>query len=589
MKIHNSIGSKERLFEMFQGVNKIQINEVYNPNSVLDFAFEELIKGTLNIQHTNTQTKGEESYVELVCTDKQNNSITFSFRVDTMQGDQDGVFELNNAGLINFTFDSATGEEVIEMEEDALKEFNTQHASEFAGILGDYIDVEVGATAGMDEIYEEAIKKIDSYPYGGTPERMQTSKAYGDEKPTNPKVRVKSPELDKFEFVDEGRGQAMPDTMNMAQHAYDTLDPMGKEKAIQSAKQYVDNHLAQQGLQSFDVPQDEYREHIKKIAVLYLEGRLSQGNYGRSMNEEDGEKKEKNDYPDQMGKKFKPKNQMPKKKRKPQTVVKLGEQYEEDDDEYGIPDLEIPMDKNAEKAARGDIHREIQGSNKGVDQPEWKHSLDKDTKFTDMSEEEESEEETGDVLAGGKADDSAPQDFDPEQLAMGLKIEMEHTDDPKLALEIAMDHLVEIADYYTRLEKMEAEAGVGEEGESEDDELTDRLLGYEPKNVGDDMEDLTEEDDLFGRMGDVFRPQNVGSAGNRTKTFKIGEYAVGGIIKVNVAGQSVNISALDWNTKEPVESEDFTINDMGGMDMFLNDLTSSYYAEKVLDWIKGGV
>jgi hypothetical protein len=41
---------------------------------------------------------------------------------------------------------------------------------------------------------------------------------------------------------------------------------------------------------------------------------------------------------------------------------------------------------------------------------------------------------------------------------MGIDIELEHTKDKMTALEIAMDHLEEISDYYTRLEKMEEEA-----------------------------------------------------------------------------------------------------------------------------------
>lgn len=45
-----------------------------------------------------------------------------------------------------------------------------------------------------------------------------------------------------------------------------------------------------------------------------------------------------------------------------------------------------------------------------------------------------------------------------KELSMGTKIEMEHVNSKGLAKEIAMDHLVEIPDYYTRLKKMEKEA-----------------------------------------------------------------------------------------------------------------------------------
>jgi len=600
MKIHSSIGSKERLFEMMGKVNKIQINEVFNPNSVLDFAFEELTKGTLNIEHTNTQATGDESFVELICTDKEGNSITFSFKADMIQGDQSGVAEISNVRLINFTFDDTTGAETIEMGEEALKQFNAQHATDFLSIVSDYVDVEVGEPTEIDELYEEAIKKIDSYPFGGMPERMQTSKAYGDEKPTNDKVRVKSPELDKFEFVDEGMDEinVKPDTLNTGQRYFDKLQPQTKEMAIMNAKAFIDKQLAARGMQSFDIPQDQYRNEIKRLAIAHYEGYLA------SMNEEEG--KEKSDYPDQMGKKFKPKNQMPKKKRKPQTVVKLGEQFDDEDDEFDIPDLDIPIDKNAEKAARSDIHKDMQGQNIGVDSDEWKHSIKPDMKFTDIVEDDKEpetddveqievdKEEIGDKIKGGKADDNSPQEFDKEQIKMGLKIEMEHTDDPMIAIEIAMDHLSEFPDYYTRLDKMEKEAKgeKSEDGEeSEDEELTDRLLGYEPKNVGDEVE-IDEEDDLFGRMGDVFRPQNVGDAGNKTKSFKIGEWAVGGIIKVtieknsDVVGGEVSISALDWNTKQPVQGSRFVGTNFASMDEFLNELTSSYYAEMVLNWIK---
>jgi len=48
--------------------------------------------------------------------------------------------------------------------------------------------------------------------------------------------------------------------------------------------------------------------------------------------------------------------------------------------------------------------------------------------------------------------------FDAGQLAMGIKTEHEHTDDPYIAKGIAKAHLHEIPDYYTRLGKMEAEA-----------------------------------------------------------------------------------------------------------------------------------
>jgi hypothetical protein len=49
-------------------------------------------------------------------------------------------------------------------------------------------------------------------------------------------------------------------------------------------------------------------------------------------------------------------------------------------------------------------------------------------------------------------------DVDPKELEMGIKVELEHTDSKEEAKTIALDHLAEFSDYYTRLLKMEEEA-----------------------------------------------------------------------------------------------------------------------------------
>lgn len=61
-----------------------------------------------------------------------------------------------------------------------------------------------------------------------------------------------------------------------------------------------------------------------------------------------------------------------------------------------------------------------------------------------------------DRIPGGLADKAKPEDFDTEQLKAGLKVELEHTSDPAIAIEIAMDHLTEDADYYKKLRTIEA-------------------------------------------------------------------------------------------------------------------------------------
>lgn len=62
-----------------------------------------------------------------------------------------------------------------------------------------------------------------------------------------------------------------------------------------------------------------------------------------------------------------------------------------------------------------------------------------------------------DYIEGGYGDKVPYCKMDQQQLAKGTKVEMEHTNDPKKAREIAGDHLVETPDYYDRLHEMEEE------------------------------------------------------------------------------------------------------------------------------------
>ncbi len=64
-----------------------------------------------------------------------------------------------------------------------------------------------------------------------------------------------------------------------------------------------------------------------------------------------------------------------------------------------------------------------------------------------------------DILPGGKGDGKTDDDFDAEQVEMGMKVEMEHTSDPAIAHEIVMDHLAENPAYYSKLKK----AGLADE------------------------------------------------------------------------------------------------------------------------------
>ena len=86
-----------------------------------------------------------------------------------------------------------------------------------------------------------------------------------------------------------------------------------------------------------------------------------------------------------------------------------------------------------------------------------------------------------------------------------------------------------------------------------------------------------------------------------TKTWKIGEYCTGGIITVEIKGNKVAAIGKEWDyskgtlrSSDQKNAKEFTrkevkTTDIGAertLDFFLCDLTTSYYAGQIMDWIK---
>ena len=67
-----------------------------------------------------------------------------------------------------------------------------------------------------------------------------------------------------------------------------------------------------------------------------------------------------------------------------------------------------------------------------------------------------------DLVPGGKGDKTKESDVCPKQLKVGIAVEKEHTSDIKLAKEIAIDHLTEDPEYYSKLIK----SGLADEPEA---------------------------------------------------------------------------------------------------------------------------
>jgi HKD family nuclease len=86
-----------------------------------------------------------------------------------------------------------------------------------------------------------------------------------------------------------------------------------------------------------------------------------------------------------------------------------------------------------------------------------------------------------------------------------------------------------------------------------------------------------------------------------TKTFKIGEYAKGGVITVEIKSKDVAVIAKEWDFKagssknsdqsnaKEFDREEVNVTDPTAyrkLHDFLNDQTTHYYAEQVLNYIK---
>jgi len=84
----------------------------------------------------------------------------------------------------------------------------------------------------------------------------------------------------------------------------------------------------------------------------------------------------------------------------------------------------------------------------------------------------------------------------------------------------------------------------------------------------------------------------------KTKQFKIGEYAIGGIIEARVTDEEsdmelVEVKALEWNNSTKVVMSDWAETDhvkwYNSILNTLNEMTSSYHADKIMEWIASEV
>lgn len=86
-------------------------------------------------------------------------------------------------------------------------------------------------------------------------------------------------------------------------------------------------------------------------------------------------------------------------------------------------------------------------------------------------------DESFQTMSGGKGDHLNPEDVDQNELKVGIEVEYEHAKGDKIAaLDIALDHLAEDPNYYTKLVK----SGIVDEPKAI--KMAKKLLNVEPVN-----------------------------------------------------------------------------------------------------------
>lgn len=83
----------------------------------------------------------------------------------------------------------------------------------------------------------------------------------------------------------------------------------------------------------------------------------------------------------------------------------------------------------------------------------FKKLKDESMEYKDYFSEFETDDTSSNKLQGGVGDATGPSDVNPAELALGVQVEMEHTNDINIATELALDHLTNEPKYYSKLVK----------------------------------------------------------------------------------------------------------------------------------------
>lgn len=349
----------------------------------------------------------------------------------------------------------------------------------------------------FDVVNEENVHpQPESDPFGGARQELQDGPGYGDEKPVNKKLRVNSVMFDKFiaESTDQDKYE---DVIFMqgdeASEPLNILMNQGKDEALEYLKQWHEPGSHMGGSELGHGTSDQIYEkdgYIMSwnpyIGYIGLQYNLSDMDESKQINEEGYDNKEMI-----INKMVEIGLALANGHISQEEHNKLNKQYIEALKLNGYYEKQAaPEELNEINPKRGvggaitpherELLKQVAIDLKKTNMPPTRDNVNLAlSRLVNMNEEDDEK------IEGGLADGEDVIKYDPDQILKGIEIEMEHTKDPAVALEIAMDHLEEIPDYYDRLDDMEKEAEAEDEPVSseeppviEDDVSANTLLGY---------------------------------------------------------------------------------------------------------------
>jgi len=143
-----------------------------------------------------------------------------------------------------------------------------------------------------------------------------------------------------------------------------------------------------------------------------------------------------------------------------------------------------------------------------------------------------------DKVPGGLGQFTSPNDVDSKELEKGIEVEHEHTPNSDIAQDIVLDHLSEISDYYTRLEKMEE--GAKEDGKFKEVEKVCNLIASLIK-VANELDKIGSYDEA-DKIDELIREASVAHTNTLIKALKENNLEVAMKIMSHVSASELQLT-----------------------------------------------